>query len=357
MSSEIDEKLLEKLRKIARLAEDKANENEAAVAAEMLQELLLAHNLTMAALEQGTNQGKARTDKRSNGGLYRWQRLLWDAIAQLHFCVYWAEEHFDPTQPTTYDLRKYGREEAMRRIEWGYSKGKKTFRHRLLGRDVNVLSSELLAEYLQDVIERLARDYVNNDPKMYYIPDAIAYREGIAHRLVERLNERRREQLREEAQKAAEAAARGGTGTALTIAALSQSEADANYDYIHGEGAAQAKRDREAKWRAEHQERVERQRKAQEEADRLLAEWEKNNPEAAARKKAEAAAEQQRLWKEEERKARAAERRAANRRTPAPRYRKATRQDSAAYYDGRAAGGSVSLDKQVDTSKPVGSLK
>ena len=218
MTTETETKIaavIERAKKLLALAQNNDNEAEAAAASAKFTKLMEDHNLDMAVLGKSGkgHQGAPRKDQKQKGGLYGWQRDLWKSCAELNMCVYWSLK--------------------------GLEKGA-VYEHRILGSEVNVLATRLLAEYLQQTVERLAQDWAKDAGyKSCFVREAIAYREGIAKRLTERLAEARRERIREDARKAAEAAAAAkhpsaAPGTGLVLADVIQSEDDLNYDYQCG---------------------------------------------------------------------------------------------------------------------------
>lgn len=195
-------------------------EEEAQARTAKAMELLAAHNLDMLAL--GTSaKGAQRSDKTRKGGLYQWQRDLWKAVAELQFCVYFSKR--------------------------GVEKGQ-TYEHRVVGRHENVIVAELMADYLQQTIERYTKERATESGYNIFAREMIAFREGMADRLVERLNILRRERLEEDKRKQREAQATArhsaAPGTALILADVIQSEGDLNNDYIRGwePGTTAAKR-------------------------------------------------------------------------------------------------------------------
>lgn len=192
------------------------NEEEARLYAAKAQELLEAYNLDMAVLGRSATgiQGAARKDTNKKGGLYSWQRRLWKAVAELNFCHYLSVK--------------------------GLAKGS-TYEHRLIGSHANVIGTQVMAEYLQATIEKLAQKWAKeNYYKSVFVREAIAYREGMTNRISERLQERREEVIskarQDEQKRKQEQAARGeaSTGSALTIVDIISSEADFNNDYLNG---------------------------------------------------------------------------------------------------------------------------
>ena len=207
--------VIDKVKKLLALASNNPNENEASAASAKAMELLESYNLDMATIGDNKNPSQRDTLKH-NGGLYGWQRELWRAVAELSMCLYWCEK--------------------------GLGRGQK-YQHKILGSHVNVVSATVLSDYLQSTVERLAKEWANdNGFQSVFVREAIAYREGMARRLVERLQDLRRERLDEDerkqreqqaaAQRPANAGAGGGTG--LVLASVIQTEQDLNRDYFYG---------------------------------------------------------------------------------------------------------------------------
>ena len=307
--------VIEKIRKLLAMANDKANEHEASIAAAKAQELLEAYNLDMAIIGQGKPGTFApRQDKKTAGGLYSWQRHLWNAVANLNFCSYWYHR--------------------------GLAAGSQ-YEHQILGSHVNVVSTEVMADYLQQTIERLARNWVaeNRPGKSIFIKEAIAYREGIARRIEERLWQQRREHLAEQAakQKAERErnAANGiNTENALVLQDVINTEEDLNNDYTNRWEPGTSARYR--------MQREARQAKAEAEAQELLRkqeQWDAAHPEEAAARKARERKMQERMYAEWAKSAKKT------------RYRKPTpeqeRQMLGSYSEGYREGANISLNKQV----------
>jgi hypothetical protein len=305
-------KILAKIEKALRLSENNPNEAEAATALRMAQQLADAYNIDIEGIRSKSGGASAkRHDDLFPGGLYPYQRNLYNAIAKLNHCLYWARR--------------------------GLGRGQK-YQHRLVGSHVNVLMTKQMGEYLQGVVERLARDYVGNDPKLYFTKEAHLFREGVVDRIIDKINDKRKADLEDAKRRKAEEAARSrhpaAAGNALVlIDDVVQREAAANYDFLHGEGAW-------ARMKAREAEREERQRKAAAEYEA----WAKANPEEFARQQAEEAERQAKWWREYEKR----EARNAARRKGVSRPSKPGKYDSAAYWDGNDAGRDVSLDRQVE---------
>lgn len=314
---EIDAKLIERMRKLLALASNNDNEHQASAAMAKLQEMLEAHNLDMAVLGQ-SGKGAQRSDTKKTGGLYGWQRKLWKSVAELNFCYYFSIK--------------------------GLAKGS-VYEHRLVGSHANVISTELMARYLQETVERLSQQWARDTGyKSVFVREAIAYREGMADRICARLSDRRYEiveKARKEAEERREAERNRmpTTGTELTILDVISTEADFNNDYLDGWEMGTTARNRAE---AEARNKAWYTKRAAEEAAKT--------PEQKARE-AEALKLQMKIWAEED--AKRAKRR--NKTPPKPRYRAMTaeeqRRELGSYWHGQEAGSSVGIDTQVDATK------
>lgn len=312
------EAVIEKVRKLLALAKNNDNEHQAEAAANKARELLEAYNLDLAHINKDKHAFTPRDKQTLNGGLYSWQRDLWHMTAQLNFCKYWF-------------IR-------------GTRAGTK-YEHELLGSKVNVISTTIMAQYLQDAVERLARDWVkeNRPGSSIFIKEAIAYREGMTNRLVARMWQIRADRVKaEEAKVKAERennAAHGiFTENALVISDVINTEDDLNNDHVMGwpmGTSAQNRRDLEV--------RMEAARKAADEALRVQNEWDEAHPEEAAARKAKEKAEEDARWE----KYKAKHSKARDRKmTP-----EEERRQLGSYHQGYDDGEHVSLDKQIDKGK------
>lgn len=307
-----EDRILAKIEKALRLSENNPNEQEAATALRMAQQMADAYNIDIEGIRSKSGgKAGARKDDLFPGGLYAYQRSLYEAIAKLNHCLYWAKKGL-----------RYGQK----------------YQHRLVGSHINVMLSKQMGEYLQGVVERLARDYMDNDPKRYFTKEAHLFREGVVDRVVDKLNKKREEDLAEAKRRKAEEAARSGhpgaTGNALVlIDDVALRERAANYDFQYGEGA----------WARATARQAEREA-AQRAAQAAYEAWAKANPAEFARQQAEKAEEEAKRWREWEKR----EERNAARRKGVSRPSKPTKYDEAAYWDGHDAGRDVSLDRQVE---------
>lgn len=310
---QVDSKIIERIKKLLALANNNPNEAEAAAAMAKAQELLEAYNLDAAVVGDRDN---ARKDTKKKGGLYSWQRKLWDAVAKLNFCYYVSIK--------------------------GLARGS-SYEHRLIGSHANVIATEMMAQYLQDTVERLAQKWAkDNAYKSVFVREAIAYREGMVLRLSTKLNERREAivseaRRKEQERKRDEARADIVTGNELTILDVISSEEDFNNDYLNGWEMGTTARNRA--------EREARQKAWEEEY------WAKENaksPEQKAREKAELDA-----WYENYQKKQA--RKEARRKNTQPRERKMTAEEGRAslgsFREGYSDGANINIDQQINKEK------
>lgn len=311
-----DDAVIERVRKLLAMAERRhGNEAEAAVAATKAQALLAAHNLSMATVEQGA--AGRREDAHIRGGMYVYERDLWRAVAELNFCFYFHSWKWEAVRG--------GRE-------------RRRFLHRLVGRVVNTQTTVATASYLQQTIERLCRERLTvrvGDAatpgelnSQFFSSWAVAFREGVADRVVGKLKDQRRSAQRREAAEAEARAKMAGasTATALTLSTLAQREKDANTDFLYGEGTA-------ATWAAERAEKA----RTEAEADAEHARWAAAHPEEAAAEAARQAKEDRRYWS-----------RGGGPGSRGGRDAREERQSSGAYREGWEAGKSVGIERQAE---------
>lgn len=314
------EAIISKVQKLIALAGNNPNENEAEAAMEKAMALLAAYNLDMMTVERKSGKkGGPRSQQYTKGGLYKWQRYLWDEVAKLNFCMYWTR--------------------------MGNNGGK--FEHKILGSQANVIATNVMAQYLQDTIERLARQWAG-EPRDFFTKATISYRDGMAARVCERLTIKREAQRHEAEIKAQEDAMRAkhpgavNTHNALTIVDVINSEQDLNNDFLYG---------RPEGWHAQQRaEQEARRRKAQADYDaevKRLEQWKNDNPEewaAEQERQIREQAEQRIKWAKEE--AKRAKRRKGVTSYLAPKYKG----DHSAYAAGHRAGNDVGLDQQMGHS-------
>lgn len=300
--------VLDRIKKLLNLAAKNSSEGEASLALAKAQELMEQWNLTEGQVERETGGSGRREEELVEGGFYRYQRELWEAIADLNFCMYWTQQYRRES-----GVDRFGRRALMGR------------RHRLIGRRLNVATTIAMARYLEATIERLSRERF---PDRRVDNFTMSYREGMAYRLREKLEDRRRSNLEREAAAQAEASDRAGvsTSTALTLGSVSEQEEAANYDFAHGEGAWAKKKARRAKYAEEARVRQE-----------AYTAWAAANPE-------EARAEEEKREKAMKRLRRSASNR---------RFGKV---DDGAFWAGADAANEVGIDPQAPEAKVAGRL-
>lgn len=315
-------KVVEKIQKMLKLAANNPSEAEAAAATAKAQEMLAKYNLQMADVERAEGKDGKREQMKTKGGLYKFQRSLWEAVANLNFCLYFGGAHMELV--------------TKKRKNWDGStvevkKWVQNFRHHVVGRTVNIAATTAMAGYLEQTIERITREHMK-DPKEYFTRYANSFREGMTYSIVQKIYQRRAEILQDEASRKA-AAAHAATGSTegsasmgLTLAVYIDEETDANYDLLHGPGTS-------ARWAAM---RAQQAAEAKAEEERYTR-WAAENPEEAAAEKAKREAE-----------AKKARRGGSGSRGGGKQY------DYGAWQRGREAGKSVSIDQQMgDAARKV----
>lgn len=346
MLEQLDEEtqaVVDRVEKMLRLAGNNPNEHERAAAEAKAHEYLAKFNLNMAMIEQhgGTENGK-RADENLKGGHFEYQRDLWNAVAQLNFCMYWnqvvriVERKFMPN-PKMNGFRKH---EIVRHER----------QHRLVGRVHNIILTRTMCEYMEQAVDRLVDENIRGTDEQKRGMWANSFRRGAFENIVSRIQERRRELIAEDKQKAAKAARTAATagdpGRTLTLATLVDAERDANNDFIMGEdGYSARKRAEDAEWRAERA-------AARAEADAAYTAWCVANPEEAAKAAAEVRREerarqqrQDRYWRER------------GQYTQERTRSDGVKGDRSAHYAGHAAGEKISIDAQASTRKTAGRLR
>lgn len=219
----MDDKFINRIKALLAKADPKrgSTEEEAALYAAKVQELLQTHGLTMAEIEaRGESTGEDgkraenRTDRRA---LFKWQQELMAALADNFFCYHMVKT------VEAHDGRKL----------------RKSKQHVLIGRWVNVQTAINMYDYLVKAIRRAAEDHgydhANNE-KQHHM-----FLEGATSRLRVRLWQQRNEREQEEARRRKERetasrhpSAAPDTGTALVLADVYQNEVDLNNDVRYG---------------------------------------------------------------------------------------------------------------------------
>jgi len=318
--------VLGKIERLLRMTtENGCSENEALVAATKIQEILAAHNLTLAALEQAEPAAAAAEPREmtdGGGAGHKWKRRLMACLADNNFCLHFIIN--------TGHYRKFGG-------------------HQLLGRKVNVVVTIQTYNYLLQAMQRLNPYHPRREQVSH-----TKWCDGCADRLIERLNQRRIEQELE-SRRAAQAQG-NGTGTELMVLSdVYGSEEDLNQDALNGREpgtTARQRRERAAQWAAyEAQDKARREALRQREQELIAGGMSEHSAYYVARglaipppPKAKTAKQQA---KEEAREERERERDEARRKREWERDEE--RRNHPAYRDGRASGNSIGLDEQIDT--------
>lgn len=319
------QKVLERVEKLMRLAARNPNAEEAASATAKAQELLTAYNLDASMLSPDEDKSAVREKMKLKGGMYEYQRELYGAVARLNFCMYWTIVRKELVWRNKMD--KWTGELRSTPVN------SKTFQHVVVGRLVNTRSTRMMAEYVRQAIERLVNERYSNQQR--WMREAVAYREGISDVVVQRLNAKRYDMEEAERVKRAEAAKRSGVSThqGLTIGSLMEKEADANQDFLYGEGYT-------AKQAARQAERAEARRKA----DEAYTKWAEANPKEAQKEEAEA------------RKRARKYRYSGGQGSRGGMTGRDKRQSEGSYWQGREVGEKLSLDQQV-SDRPASAPK
>lgn len=333
---EISDKVLTRLRAImAKTVANGCTEAEASAAADKVNEILQAYNMSLTDLDtQGAtnaDEGAARTKEvnanAARAANYSWQVKLMKAIAEANFCRHWVEEvlYMCP---------------AKRMIP-----GK---RHALLGRKVNIISSNLMYDYLQETMVRLNPYAVAGKQQS---KASHSWRLGCSERLAARIVDKHRADMENsKREKAARDANRpaGSAPGALVLVDVYASESDLNEDFLYelppgtttrnrlereakrNDPAEVAKRQAEreaweAKWKAER-EAVEAERVA-----RLAKETPEQRAKREDREAEKTRREGEKFWNRAYRE----------------QARNARKIDHSAYNAGKATAESISLNRQM----------
>lgn len=312
--SDVPESVLAQIQKLLNLAANNPNEYEAAEAMAKANERLEQYNLTYEAVVGAEVGSGAREKTAVEGGYYEWERLMWQSVAKLNFCLYWCARRRNVDR-----TRSSGKSHVRK---WLYS-------HYVVGRKVNVAATKTMATYLLGAATRMTYERARGWNDNYKFDNwANSYRRGVIERVCQRLRVRRDETLREQEERRVREmreAHPGSTATALTLMTYIDQETDANNDFIYGKGWSAEQAALRAAQAAENQRREQEYTK-----------WAAEHPEEAAAKE----------------KARLQRAKKLGRRSRGSR----DNLDYSAYWSGYDAGGELSIDHQVDTPRPAGLL-
>jgi hypothetical protein len=331
MTDQVEDKVL-KLLAVAN--HPTTGEHEALAALQLAQKLADSHNLEIGDINA---KKSGRDDRKLNKGLYVYQRDLYQNLARMNHCRYWFEA--------------------------GTGAGQK-YQIRVLGSRVNVAVVKNMADYLEDVTNRMVRE--NFEKSKYFSKNAHAFRHGMIDRLLMRVADKQRQEEADRKRAKAEQQARSSHPSAahenaiILMDDVKEREERENYDYLNGEGAWDAMKERQAESTRKYEEEQNERRIRQEEAQAAYEQWCKDNPKEYW---AQLAAEAERILKaerkEEVRQAalkRNREKRIAKYGYDPKEYEstgrsysyKKTVRDTAAYQDGFKTGADVGLDDQIE---------
>lgn len=200
-------RILDKVKKLLALSEGTANLHEAELATQRVEELLAAHNLSMAdalAHGQALNGEADRISERfATPHLDYAFMKLWCAVADAHYC----KIVYNPPQ----------------------KQGEVGYRYTLIGRRSNVQASAMLAEYLSEAMLRLTADAVELNRRLGAPVHGRTVRKDFMLGMVATL--RRRLSDRKRADKTPEASMTAGPSDSTALALWGRDEGKANEEY------------------------------------------------------------------------------------------------------------------------------
>ena len=171
MTENEKDKVIDRIRKILALAGNNPNEAEAAAAAAKAQAMLAEYNLELADVTHVHDHesdmvldNELQTDSRP------WRRQLGTMIAKMYFCGYY------------YTFIKKLADKKCGYVRYD--------RHSFMGERHNVVVAKLMFQYLQDTIERLAREGAGAYPPNERGSFMNSFRHACANRLCWRIHER-----------------------------------------------------------------------------------------------------------------------------------------------------------------------
>lgn len=190
MSSQDIDKVIDKIQKLLARTKDNrgATEAEADTAMKLAQELMAKHNLDMAAVEAAsgpsTSDGATRVKEQMQGrAMYKWQQQLARYVAEANFCYHLIKVD------EQYIAGRYNNDGYY---ICGHFRTKKS--HVYVGRRANVITAQLMYQYLTQTIEDLVP--IESNAKRLS-RSAMSWKEGCADRLCERLAQRRQDLIDE----------------------------------------------------------------------------------------------------------------------------------------------------------------
>lgn len=216
-SADATERVIARIQKLLAKTKDGSgtSEAEAESATRMVQDLLLKHNLDMATIEAAEARGAInapdveRVKEMSKSKVrFKWQRTLARYVAEAHFCFHLIQTKTQWTlvdwKPCTLEgdhsfhdvnvCRTVRGSSARERYgdygSWSKESWVTTKEHLFVGRRANVITAQLVFEYLTETIENLVPLEDNRDR---FSRAAASWKLGCAYRLCERLSQRRKD--------------------------------------------------------------------------------------------------------------------------------------------------------------------
>jgi len=274
MQTQIDAKIVDRIRKLLALAADGgATEAEAESATARAQEMMVKYNLSIVHVEAsgGSAEGGQRTkDGMSKNVLFEYQRHLMSIVAQVNFTYCAVDSRW------VYDKAGRGKYRPM-----GYE---------LIGRQANVVAVKTTFEYLNQTINRVVRAWVNGDHTRLMSNEALSFKKGMSDRLQSRLWHRYWDLKAKQSQEATNAQ-KGSTANALVIRLedIEQNERDLNWDMALGrEPGTTARQRAEAELRRAAEREVEKEREPEVETEKQKAQRERREKRYRQRQEREA---------------------------------------------------------------------
>jgi hypothetical protein len=165
-------RIIDRIRKLAALAEGGGTEAEAEQAMKRVHGLLARHNLRLEDVLETIHrtESKDREHETVEAANNPWERPVWNTTASLYFCEYFFERSFQ---------RAGGGYRAVRVI------------HNLVGRPHNILVARLMTDYFLKTIRRLARREARCVPKSARNSFAHSFKVACAARLADRIWDRK----------------------------------------------------------------------------------------------------------------------------------------------------------------------
>jgi hypothetical protein len=193
--SDITEQLLERIRKLLRLAQNNPNEHEAAVALSRAHKLCAQYNLSLTDMEDKPAKEDPYAEHAEDRTRARpWMRTICSSVASLYFCKF-------------YTMRKPG------------GRGRQFY---FVGRTTNVAIARMISEMVLNVIAQEAKRF---SP---VTSDRNSFRNGAAQRIRERCDALLAEAMRDET--------KSETGTALVLASVYARERQGVAAYLQQRG-------------------------------------------------------------------------------------------------------------------------